>query len=140
MATLAISGLGTELRLGDGDSIETFTAIAEVTTIGVGGMSRETIDVTSLDSTGGFREYILSFKDVGEITFTCNFTGAGWTDFYDLWSSGALSNYQLALPDDVLVLNFAAYVVSVPFENIVPDSQIAISVTLQVSGEISVDS
>ena len=51
MASNAISGVGTVfLRAG--------TALAEVNSITGPGMTRDFIDVTSLDSTSGYREFI----------------------------------------------------------------------------------
>ena len=38
------------------------------------------IDVTSLDSSGGYREFIASFRDAGEVTLNMNFTLASYDD------------------------------------------------------------
>ena len=138
--TQAIAGTGAQLKMGDGASSETFTALSEVYNISMGGMSREEIDVTSLDSTDGYREFIQSFKDVGEITFGVNFRLATWNDLYSAWDADDPVNWQLALPDDVLVLSFSAYVMSIPFEPIVPDDKVAMTITLRVTGTITIES
>ena len=71
MASNATAGVGTLFRRWSGTA---WVNIAEVNSITGPSMSRETIDVTSLDSTGGYREFIASFKDPGTISLNMNFT------------------------------------------------------------------
>lgn len=57
--------LGTTLTLDpDGEA----TLISDLTTIGEIGVDSDEIDVTTLDSTGGYKEYIAGFKNAGEVT------------------------------------------------------------------------
>lgn len=42
-------------------------AIADLTTLGEFGVESEEIDVTTLDSSSGYREYIAGSKDAGEV-------------------------------------------------------------------------
>lgn len=58
------------------DGGTTWTRIAEAKGLAIPNVSREYADVTSLDSTGGFREFRPALKDGGEITLTCNYTPA----------------------------------------------------------------
>ena len=60
--------LGTSLVKTKSGSEATDTTIGSLTTIGEIGIESEEIDVTTLDSTGGFKEYIASFKDAGEMS------------------------------------------------------------------------
>ena len=55
--------IGTTLTIVDTPEVE----IAYLTTIGEIGIESEEIDTTTLDSTGGYREYIASLKDAGEM-------------------------------------------------------------------------
>lgn len=60
----AVKSLGTTLTLDpDGDN----TLIADLTSIGEIGVESDEIDVTTLDSTGGYKEFIAGFKDAGEV-------------------------------------------------------------------------
>lgn len=43
--------------------------IEDLTSIGEFGIESEEIDVTTLDSTGGYKEFIAGSKDAGEVTF-----------------------------------------------------------------------
>lgn len=42
--------------------------IADLTSIGEVGVESSEVDVTTLDSTGGYKEYIAGFKDAGEVS------------------------------------------------------------------------
>ena len=56
----ATRSLGTKLTKGSVD-------ISGLTSIGGIEITAETIDVTTLDSDGGYREFIGGFKDAGEV-------------------------------------------------------------------------
>ena len=133
----AISGVGAQFKRGDGASSETFAAIAEVNSITGPTMSRDTIDVTSLDSTGGYREFIGGFRDGGEVTLNMNFALAGYNDMKDDYELDTLTNYQVVLPDTGnTTFEFAALVTSLGLA--VPmDDKVTSDVTLKISGEVT---
>ena len=56
-----VRGVGTKLKLGE-------HYIGGLTSIGGIEASAETVDVTALDSDGGYREFIAGFKDAGEVS------------------------------------------------------------------------
>lgn len=58
---MAKRALGTTLAIGS-------TIVGGLTSISGVELSAETIDVTTLDSTGGYREFIGGFKDGGEVS------------------------------------------------------------------------
>lgn len=100
MSSQAISGIGTKFaRFNSESSAGTWENIAEVNNISGPSKSRETIDVTSLDSVGGYREFIASIKDGGNVTFSMNFTKAGYDLMNDDFESDILQDYRIALPD-----------------------------------------
>lgn len=69
MSAVKYAAIGTELWIGDGASPETFFKYASIGDIMGPKMKADTIDVTTHDSTGGYKEYIPSLKDAQEITF-----------------------------------------------------------------------
>lgn len=79
MATSAVSSHGTLLKIGDGGGPETFTTIAEVLDITGPSYELSTEEVTNHDS-GGYREYVPTLQDVGEITFDLNYYSATTQD------------------------------------------------------------
>ena len=134
MASNAFSGVGTEFKRGDGASNEQFTAIAEVNSIGGPDMSRDTIDVTSLDSTGGYREFIAGFRDGGEVTLD------SYDDLKLDFESDDTVNYQIVLPDtNNTTFDFAALVSSLGAA--VPmDDKVAATATFKISGQVTLTS
>ena len=140
MSSSAISGIGAVFNRGDGTSDESFSAIAEVNSIGGPDKSRDTIDVTSLDSTDGYREFIPGFRDGGEVTLNMNFTRDGYIAMNTDFESDDLVNYQIVFPDvGETTFDFAALVTNIT--NVIPmDDKISMDVTLKISGPVPVSS
>jgi predicted secreted protein len=64
----AAKSLGTTLtKTMSGSEMEDLV-IADLTSIGEIGIESDEIDVTTLDSTGGYKEFIAGFKDAGEVS------------------------------------------------------------------------
>jgi len=121
---------------GDGTSPEGYDPIAEINSITGPGMTRDFIDVTSLDSVGGYREYIGGFRDGGEVTLEMNFTSAGYAAMLTDFESADSRNYQIVISDPLdTTLTFAAFVTDLPL-TIVPDDKITLSVTLKITGAV----
>lgn len=140
MSTSAIAGVGAEFKRGDGESNETFTAIAEVNSIGGPDKSRGTIDVTSLDSSGGYREFIPSFRDAGEVTLNMNFTRDGYVDMDTDFASSSSTNYQIVFPDTgSTTLEFAGYVTRIG-SAIPTDDKVTMDVTIKITGQVTLSS
>lgn len=137
MPSGAIAGVGTQLKLGNGASAEVFTAIAEINSINGPQNDTQEIEVTSLDSTDGWREYILGFKDGGVLDFEMNFTYAGYSDLFALWEDREARNFKLVLPDTGnTTFDFAALVKSCPVQ--VPfDDKITANIQLRITGPVT---
>jgi predicted secreted protein len=121
-------------------STPAFTAISEINNITGPSMSRETIDVTSLDSTGGYREFIAGFRDAGEIQFSMNFSQAGYLLMKDDFESDALRDYQIVLPDaGATTFDFSGLVVELPLD-IPMDDKITCNISIKISGQVTVSS
>lgn len=133
MASNAISGVGTVfLRAG--------TALAEVNSITGPGMTRDFIDVTSLDSTSGYREFIAGFRDGGTVTLNMNFTAATYALMKADFESDDAQEYEIVLPDDdVTSLEFVGLVTELPL-TITVDDKVTADVTIKVSGQVTVNS
>ena len=139
MTTGALAAYGALLKVGDGATSESFTAIAEVRDIEGPELELETKEVTSHDS-GGWREYIGTLLTGGEVSFDLNFIPTNATHSY---TSGLIDdmvnrvkrNYQLVFPDGgSTVWEFAALVTG--FKPSAPvEDELSAEVTLQVSGQ-----
>ena len=138
--SLAISGLGTKFRRWDESD---WVAIAEVGSISGPTMTREFIDVTSLDSTGGYREFIAGFRDGGTISLTMNFTYATYLIMKNDFESDVAQNYEIVLPDkdedgDYLYssFEFEGLVTELPLE-IPTDDKVTANVTIKINGFVA---
>ena len=74
------------------------TTVAGLTSIGGLELSADTIDVTTLDSDGGYREFVAGFKDAGEVSlegYLNSVTGKGQKELYDLFESGDEGAFEI---------------------------------------------
>ena len=133
MASSAIAGVGTRFRRWGGSA---FTDIAEINSITGPGMTRDTIDVTSLDSTGGYREFITGFRNPGTVTLAMNFTRATYDVMFADFEGDTAVNYEILLDDDDHTsFEFEGLVTELPL-TIPPDDKVTVDVTIQISGAV----
>ena len=133
----AFSGVGAQFKRGDGASNEAFAALAEVNSIQGPNKTRDTIDVTSLDSTDGYREFIAGFRDGGEVVLNMNFTRAGFDVLNDDYESDDSVNYQIVLPDTgQTTLDLAGYVTNVAM-GIPMDDKVTMDITIKITGPVA---
>ena len=133
----AVAGVGTKFRRWDGSEWED---IAEVLSITGPSPNREFIDVTNLDSTGGYREFIGSFRDGGTVSLSMNFARATYDLMKADFEDDDLQNYEIIFPDtEETTVEFTGFVTEIPL-TVSPDSQITTDVTIKVSGEVTVNS
>ena len=91
---VATRSLGTTLNAGT-------QKVGGLTSIGGLELTSDTIDVTTLDSEGGYREFINGFKDAGEVAvegFFYGGTDVGQKAMYTLFESGASEEFTIAFP------------------------------------------
>jgi hypothetical protein len=141
MATAAKSSFGTFLKLGDGETSESFATIAEVLDIKGSSLELETEGVTSHDSTDGWAEHIGTILNGGEISFEMNWLPANATQSF---GSGLLKdlvsrtkrNFKLVVPTALptQTWTFAALVTAFEPDLPVKGAQKA-SITLLLSGK-----
>lgn len=142
MASKAVSGVGTIFRRWNPlvASANKWQAISEITSISGPGKSRETIDVTSLDSVGGYKEFIASFRDAGTVTLKMNFTRNTYELMNDDFEDDVLKNYEIVLPDvEKTTLEFEGLVTELPLDIPMGD-KITADVTIKVSGKVIINS
>ena len=133
----AKAGVGTLFRRWSGSG---WVNIAEINSISGPTMTRDTIDVTSLDSTGGYREFITGFRDGGTVQLTMNFTRDSIDTMKTDFEADDLQNYEIVLPDvENTTLEFEGLVTELPLE-IPPDDKITMTVSIKISGEVTLNS
>jgi predicted secreted protein len=135
----AKAGVGTLFRRWNATTSK-WVNISEINSITGPGMSRDTIDVTSLDSTGGYREFITGFRDAGTVALAMNFTRVTYALMKNDFESDTLQNYEIVLPDmENTTLEFQGLVTELPL-TIPADDKMTADVTIQISGEVTINS
>ena len=131
MATTTTStakAIGTKLYHGT-------TAIANLTSIGEIGIESEEIDVTTLDSEGGYKEFEAGAKDAGEVSLAGNVKS--WDDFETLLGlaeSQTNESWRVEYPSGA-EWAFNGFVKSVKDGEKTPDGLATFSATIRVSGK-----
>jgi GH25 family lysozyme M1 (1,4-beta-N-acetylmuramidase)/predicted secreted protein len=119
--------MGTTIKKTDG------AAIAGLTSISGLDLSADTIDVTTLSSEGGYREFTSSFRDAGEVSISGYFDYTSHSPLLDDFQAGSTGAYVITFPNgstwtfDAVVVGFST---SAELEDL-----ISFEGTLKVSGE-----
>lgn len=119
-----------------GGVAEVYTTILEAKNIQGPNFTTDTVDATHQESPSGFKEFLASFKDGGEVSWDCNFLpGVGsQATLFSLWANRTLRNYKIVFPDtSSSSIIFGAIVtalgISAPMDDV-----LGCSVTLKMSG------
>ena len=138
MATQAVSSHGTFLKVGDGAEPEVFTTIAEVKDISGPDMTLNMEDATSHDS-GGWREEIPTLLEAGDISFDINYTGGATQSVLEQAQyNREVLNFQMVFPLETPVTKAFRGVVTSHSFNAPVEGILTASVTIRVSGAITV--
>lgn len=140
MPSLAIPVHGS--TVGWGTTQGTYTDIPECKTLLVPEVSPDYIDVTSLSSTNGYREYIVGLKDVSEITLQCNYIGSTYSTAKGYADNGTLIYFETELTKAAGqtttgdTFEFAGYVVpSVPSQE--AGAAAVLELKIRLSGDVT---
>jgi len=130
MASLAVSGVNTQFLRGT-------VALAEVTNITGPTMTRDFIDVTSLDSDDGYREFITGFRDAGTISLNMNFTEDSYAIIKLDFESPTAQSYSIVLGNlEGTTFTFEGLVTECPL-TIPVDDKISVDVTIKITGKVT---
>lgn len=121
-----------------------YTAVAQVRDINGPNMSRDTIEVTSRDSTGQAREYLAGLLENGEVTFdlvydpdTTTHSASASGGLITLLAAGTSNNFRVSFADTTATTaTFAGLVTGFQPKMPLNGAQTA-DVTIKVSGQIT---
>lgn len=124
--------LGTTITF-NAQTIGALTSIGEITP------DSEELDATTLDSTGGYREFLQGFKDSGELTLS------GYYDKADLGQQALITGYgtgdvdavAITFPNSAGGATFNAYVKSFTLGAADVDGIVGFGATLRISGAVT---
>jgi predicted secreted protein len=137
--TLAAAAVGSEFQLGDTASPTVYTKVAEVLSISGPEVTAEEIDVTSLDSANGYKEYITGLKDGGSVSLEANWikSNTQQTSLRDLVDSGTTRWFRIVFadsPNTVAVFQGVVTTYSMAAE---PTAQLKANFSVRISGQIT---
>jgi len=130
---MAKRALGTKLQIGTANPV----TVAGLTSIGGLDLSADTIDVTTLESEDGYREFIAGFKDSGEVSLEGYLeleTGKGQKELYDLFESGEEEQFTILFPNNIGSWQFKGVVTGFSTSADLEDP-LSFSATIKVSGK-----
>jgi predicted secreted protein len=136
MATGAIAALGAKVQHNISGS---YVSLPETLSITTPTPDSEDIDVTSLDSLGGYREFIQGFKTAGEFSFTGNFIpgSASQTALQGAYSAGTTYGWKILLPSGSVLCSFAGNVKKYQPTGFEAGSQVKYECTVKVTGAVT---
>lgn len=133
----AIASAGTLIQLGDGETSETFTTIAEIVSASGLDESVDEIDITPLDSTSNYRQFLASFIDPGELALEMNFVPTVHDDIRTNLRARANHNFKIVFNDGSdSAMTFTGFFKSFPV-NIGVGEAVKASLTIRVTGAVS---
>ena len=142
MTSAAIWAYGSKLQIGDGAVSEAFSDVAEILELTPPKMKRDDIDVTSHNSSDGYREFISGLRDGGEVDFKANWlptnaTHDATTGLLESFNDNANHNWKIILPNSLVTISFVGFLTA--FEPDLPlEEQAQLSGTIKVSGKPTV--
>ena len=130
-ASASVNGFGTIFAYESAPSV--FTPLAEVLSVTPPSLNVETVETTHMGSDDGYREYIASLKDGGEVTVNLNYVEASATLLQTLINAG-LETFRVTLPGSS-TFTFSGIPTAFAFDDVVIDDKVAMSLTIKVTGK-----
>lgn len=131
-ASSADTGYNAQFGIKGGSS--TYTYVAEVVSITPPGMTRETVDVTHLESDDEYREFIAGLKDLGEASITINYLPATSDALVTAFEAGK-GDFRILFPSGAVGLDFAGIVTGYEIGDVVADDKMSATFTVKGTGK-----
>ena len=135
---MATRAQGTTLKMtrADGSSV----TVGRLTSVGEIEAQAEEVDVTTLESTGGYREYIQGFRDSGtvELEGYHDAGDAGQKAVRSAFASGEICTFEVCFPDGSTA-KFSGFVKKHSIGSAEVDGAIGFGAVIRVSGEVTVE-
>lgn len=115
------------------------TTVGRLTSVGEIQPDSEEVDVTTLESTGGYREYIQGFRDSGEVELSGYHDAgdAGQKALSAAFDQGKTGAFEVDFPDGTKV-KFSGFVKSHTIGAAEVDGAVGFGTTVRISGPITV--
>ena len=129
---MATGAMGTILKYNN-------AVVGKLTGVGEIAPESEELDVTTLDSAGGYREFIQGYRDSGtvELTGFHEKGNAGQAALRAAYDSGAVGSVEVSFPDGTEV-SFRAFVKGYTLGAAEVDGAVGFTAVLRLSGGVEV--
>ena len=129
---MATGAMGTVLKYNN-------AVVGKLTGVGEIAPESEELDVTTLDSAGGYREFIQGYRDSGtvELTGFHEKGNAGQAALRAAYDSGAAGSVEVSFPDGTVV-SFRAFVKGYTLGAAEVDGAVGFGAVLRVTGAVTV--
>jgi len=130
---MATRAQGTVFRFND-------TVVGRLSSVGEIAPAAEEIDVTALDSAGGYREFLQGYRDSGEVELSGFHEkgDAGQAALRAAFDSGEAGSAQVEFPDGT-VATFRAFVNSCTLGAAEVDGAVGFGAVLRITGAVNVE-
>jgi predicted secreted protein len=133
------SSFGTQFQISDGAATPVFATIANVMDISGPEYTLDTEEVTSHSSTGGYKEYLPTLKDGGNVSFDMLFINdATQASLWDAYEAREVTDFKIIFPitDETLddTIDFSGIVTSIGI-NAPVSGTLRRNVTIKVTGQ-----
>lgn len=117
----------------------TQVTVGKLTSVGEIAPEAEELDVTTLESTGGYREYIQGFRDSGEVEISGyhDASDTGQAAVRTAFASGAKGAFLVSFPDGTDV-TFSGFIKSHTLGAAEVDGAIGFGAVIRISGAVTV--
>ncbi len=130
-----IKTMSTSLTIKKADSETEDLVLKHVASIGEQSTEVEEVDVTTLDSPNGAKEFISGAKDPGSMDIDINNCGDGQVEkLQALFDSGEVRDWVIQYPTKA-TLTIKAYIAKLTFGEATTDGLMKSSISLRLSGE-----
>ena len=129
------AGLGYLSKFGIKDGA-TYDYVAEVTSITPPGMSRDTVDVTHLESPDKFKEYIAGLADGGDASISLNYKPAA-SDALVAAFIAETGDFRVLFPDGDTFLDFAGIVTEWSPGELTSDGAMSCTFSVKATGPVT---
>ncbi|SHH86571.1 phage tail tube protein [Desulfosporosinus lacus] len=113
------------------------SAIAEITNISSPKLTAGEIDVTSMDSANGYKEYIQGMRDGGDVSVEGNFINSdtnGQVGLVTDFNAGTVQSFVITFPDGT-TWTFSAFVKGFELDDAEVEGKMGFKATLKVTGK-----
>lgn len=128
------AALGNRARFGIKGAGATYVYVAEVSAISPPSWSRDTVEVTHLESPDGFKEFIAGLADGGEASITLNYVPAA-SDALLTAFLAPVDDFRILFPSATVALDFAGIVTGYEIGELTPEGEMTATFTVKATGQ-----